>query len=262
MSRILKILIISGHGQGDPGATYHGLEEQNITRELANILAKCFGNANAIITIYDQSKNAYKQLQAGNIINFKNYDYVIELHTNANSNDRARGCGFYLHVTEEGISVEEKILDNLIKLGLTKWGSGVYRRDDLLVQNKCKEAKVSHGLLEVFFISNKEDVAFYQSHKKEIGQAIADGIIDGFGIRKIEIVDEYSSWIGSVANAEKLNVRVGPGMKYSIVSVIGQINVEIFGEAYEDIEKTKKWYNIKVGDNVLGWVYSKYIKMI
>lgn len=254
-----RILLISGHGQGDPGAVGNGLQEQNVTRELVNILATCFSNADASISIYDQSKNAYKQLKAGATINFKDYDYVLEVHANANAKTTAQGTGFYVHTTEKGISVEEKVMNNLVKLGLKKWG--LFRRSDLLVQNRCKEAGVSHGLIETFFISNAEDVAFYQAHKKEIAQAIADGIIDGFGIRKIDT--DYTNWIGTVAGTDLLNVRTGPGMAYELApvkTVSEHVNVEVFEEREEALGKV--WYHVKTGTKILGWVYSGYIKRV
>ena len=82
-----KILLIAGHGQGDPGAcsTMNGIryEEYRYTRELVTLLAGCFGQADAEVSVYDQAKNCYKQNKAGTGPNVKAYDYIFEIHFNA-----------------------------------------------------------------------------------------------------------------------------------------------------------------------------------
>ena len=82
-----KILIVCGHGEGDPGAcsTMDGVHRQEYlyTRELGNLLMGCFGDADVKVTMYDQNKNCYKQNKAGTGPNFKAYDYIFELHFNA-----------------------------------------------------------------------------------------------------------------------------------------------------------------------------------
>ena len=45
-------------------------------------------------------------------------------------------------------------------------------------------AGVDYALLETAFIDDLDDMTWYNAHKQEVAQAVADGIIDGFGIRK------------------------------------------------------------------------------
>ena len=54
----MKMLLISGHGAGDSGACGNGLQEQNLTREVVNILFEKIKNYCAV-TIYPQSRNCY-----------------------------------------------------------------------------------------------------------------------------------------------------------------------------------------------------------
>lgn len=79
----LKILLISGHGAGDPGAVGNNYQEKDLTREVVDILAKKIQNY-ANVEIYDQSRNAYNDVKGKNtIVNFGEYEYVLEVHFNA-----------------------------------------------------------------------------------------------------------------------------------------------------------------------------------
>ncbi len=50
-----------------------------------------------------------------------------------------------------------------------------------------------------------------------------------------------------------VNVRKGPGLSYSVIKQLNK------GELLAILEKTEKWYQVKLSDNVLGWVSSSYI---
>ena len=179
----MNILLISGHGDGDPGAVGCGYKEADITREIAPKLKSALSNY-AEVEVFDTSKNMYKYLKSGKTFDFKKYDYVVELHLNACVNDtkgngKTTGTEILVHSLEKGISVEESILSNIEKLGFRN--RGVKRRTDLLVMNTCKKKQgVSHALIEVCFIDDLDDMKLYQAKKDEVVNAIAQGIIKGF----------------------------------------------------------------------------------
>ncbi len=50
-----------------------------------------------------------------------------------------------------------------------------------------------------------------------------------------------------------VNVRKGPGLSYSVIKQLNK------GALLEILDKTEKWYQVKLSDNVLGWVSSSYI---
>lgn len=188
-----KILLIAGHGEGDPGAcsTVDGVfrQEYLYTRELVGLLAGCFGKADADITVYDQNKNCYRQNRNGTGPNFKAYDYVFEVHFNAKTyadgkmDGKFTGIGFYLHTGIRGVSVEKKVLKNVEGLGFKQWSDGIFYVSNLLNCNIAYRDGVDYALLETAFIDDPDDMAWYEAHRQEAAQAIADGIIDGFGIR-------------------------------------------------------------------------------
>ena len=163
----MKVLIVAGHGQGDSGACACGYKEADLTREVASLLSQYGG-----VTVYDMSKDLYKQQAAGKRFDFTPYDYVLELHFNAGG-----GTGTEILVrsgTTESTSTAQNILNSIIPLGFRN--RGVKGRLDLYNMNVCSAQGVPYALLEVCFIDNKDDVNLYQTKKNEIVSAIAKGL--------------------------------------------------------------------------------------
>ena len=72
----MKILLIAGHGEGDPGACALGYKEADITREIAPKLKSILSNY-ATVDVFDTSKNMYKYLKSGKTFDFKTYIYNL-----------------------------------------------------------------------------------------------------------------------------------------------------------------------------------------
>ena len=181
----MKILLICGHGQGDPGACALGYKEAELVREYAPNL-KALLDPYAEVTIYDTAKNMYKQIKAGVSFNFKAYDYVFELHFNAAAKHEedgiTTGTEIIVHPTEKGAGVEQAVLRNIAMLGFKN--RGVKVRSDLQNCRVCKGKQgVSYALLETCFIDDPDDMKLYQAKKNEVVKAVADGIISGFSLK-------------------------------------------------------------------------------
>ncbi len=185
----MNILIISGHGSGDPGATatHKGVyyQEQDETRILS-VLVKNHLSPYANVTLYPVTRNAYSDYQNGLLAetaNFSQYDYVLELHFNAASKDtgdgRVKGSEAYVTTRETGFAVEEAILKNLSSLGFKNRG---VKKKDWAVINQAKLSGVSSCLLETCFLDDGDDMALYVKNKDAAAKAIAAGIIAGFGL--------------------------------------------------------------------------------
>ena len=184
----MDILIICGHGDGDPGACACGHKEAELVREFGPVLKNSLSQY-ADVDLYDMSKNLYKVQKSGNIFNFKHYDYVIELHLNAAANDQngnghTTGVEILVHDSEKGISVEEEILSNICALGFKN--RGVKRRNNLLNMNICKgKQNVSYALIELCFIDDLDDILLYMAKMDEMVAAITKGVVTGFNLKKI-----------------------------------------------------------------------------
>lgn len=178
----MKILLISGHGAGDPGATGNGFQEANLTRELVNLIAPKLRKY-ATVDIYNQSRNAFKDCQAGTF-SIGAYDYVLEVHFNA-FNGQAYGTEIYVTDREKGVTVEQAIMNEMGTYFVKRGSTGV-KVTNFLVINTVKSKGISSALLETCFIDNTNDMRIYQANKDKIAQAITNGIITGFGLGTAE----------------------------------------------------------------------------
>lgn len=185
----MNILIISGHGAGDPGATatHKGIfyQEQEETRVLSALI-KSHLSPYASVTIYPVTRNAYSDYKSGMLeefAEFERYDYVLELHFNASAKDsgdgRIKGTEAYVTTRESGTTVEEAILKQLSSLGFTNRG---VKKKNWSVISQAKNKDVSACLLETCFIDDGDDMALYLKDKNAVAKAIAYGIVEGFGL--------------------------------------------------------------------------------
>ena len=196
--RTFDLMLIAGHGQGDSGAVGNGYYESDLTRDLVNRINKVAIQKGINTTIYDMSKNAVKQIRAGNIPDFSGHHYCLEVHFNASSKPTSRGSMFYIHKDENGWSAESSILQRLYNLGSRQAWDGIVKASrqwekGLLVQNNVKAQGVPHGLLETCFISNKDDVNWYLVDRDKIAEQVVLGIIEGFRLETDKNWTGYSA---------------------------------------------------------------------
>ena len=173
----MKILLIAGHGQGDPGAVGNGYKEADLTREVVSLLKTQLDNY-ADVTIADTAKN-----WLNNSMNYSPYNYVLEIHFNAGVNDTkgnngTTGTEIYITTSEKTYGVETNIVKGISSIGFKNRG---VKRKNWAVISRVKKQGVSAALLEVCFIDDADDMWLYQKKKTEVIKAIANGIINGFG---------------------------------------------------------------------------------
>lgn len=179
----MKILLIAGHGSGDPGALGNGFKEADLTRDLAGRLKLQLGS---YADIFDTTKNMYTYLRNGGGFDFSPYNYVLEIHFNAGisssaaSDAKTTGTEILIHPDEMGFSVEREILKNIENLGFKN--RGIKRRNNLQNMNIIHKLGISYALLEVCFIDDSDDMKLYNRSKDSVASSIADGIKKGFGI--------------------------------------------------------------------------------
>lgn len=196
-----KILIIAGHGEGDPGACSIWGQEADYTRELAMMVKKSVGSKMSV-TMYDQKKNCYTQSKRGNVPEYAKYDMTLEIHFNAKAkkdpygDGRFTGVGGYIHPENAGRHVARAIIDRVVALGFKEWLLDT--STGLLNLNNAQRRGAKYFLLETAFIDDGDDMNFYRNHEEAFATAIAQGIMDGLGM---------DSSAGDVAKKEYWRVR-------------------------------------------------------
>ena len=190
----MRILLISGHGAGDPGAigTCNGktYREADLTREVVTALAAKLKNY-ADVTVYDQNRNAYKDYINGCLngeARFQNYDFVLEIHFNAFKEDKGDGKNKGVEIfAKAGSSIEGNIVKNIAALGFTNRG---IKFSSFAVINTARSKGARAALLEVCFIDDADDMKLYLAKKNDIIIAIVKGF--GFDVSG-EAVKEQST---------------------------------------------------------------------
>ena len=182
----MKILLIAGHGGTpyDSGAVGCGYTEAVETRRMANAVAPLLRAYGFEVALYDQSKDAYKVVTQGGNLPLSGVSYVLEFHLNAaaldpNGNGVTTGTEIWVHTNEQGITVEQAILQRICALGFKN--RSVKRSSGLAVLKHVFNRGVSHALVETCFIDDRDDMTLYGAKFDAIARAIADGVAEGFG---------------------------------------------------------------------------------
>ena len=187
----MNLLLISGHGAGDPGvtATINGraYREADEARKVTAALREAL-EGSCSVTVYPTDRNAFEDYKKGTlsaVARFPQYDYVLEIHFNAlqggAADSRTKGVECYVTTGETGTEVEEAICRKLAALGLTNRG---VKRKDWSVIRTARKAGVPAALLEVCFLDDPDDMAVYTAKFRQIVEGIAEAVREGFGLRK------------------------------------------------------------------------------
>lgn len=171
----MKILLIAGHGDGDPGACGNGYREADLTREVAAMLNDRFKGV-CEATVADTKRNWYTYL-GSHSYDFTPYDYVLEIHFNSGG---GTGTEIYVTTSEQGTGVEAAIVRQIC--AATEYRNRGVKRTNFRVISRVKAQGVSAALLEVCFIDSASDMATYQKNKNELANAIVNGVAEGFGL--------------------------------------------------------------------------------
>lgn len=183
----MKVLLIAGHGAGDPGATgkYGGAtyREADETRIMAALIAVELKKQGVDVQVRDNTRNANEDWKAGKLAFPSNLNYVLEIHFNAVSQSGAdgktKGVECYVTTSEKGVSVEQGICAAVASFGLTNRG---VKRKNYNVISAAKKAGISAALLEVCFIDDPDDMAIYVRNREAIAKRVVQAICESFGL--------------------------------------------------------------------------------
>ncbi len=172
-----KVLLIAGHGAGDPGAaaTIGGkaYREDTEARRVVSALQKRLGG---LCAVYPTDRDGYQDYKKGTlraVARFQDYGFVLEVHFNAFKAGAADGKtkGVEVYVPKGGDkTVADKLCKAVSACGLTNRG---VKDGNLAVINTAKSCGVPACLLEVCFIDDPDDMAVYIAKFDAIVEAIA-----------------------------------------------------------------------------------------
>lgn len=197
----MKLLLIAGHGAGDPGAVSGVFQEAVETRRVAGALVRLL-RGYCDVTLYPTSRNAFGDFRTGQLnkqVRLADFDYVLEIHFNASAaspkDGKTKGVEIFVPTAAGDTAFEESICRSVAAVGLTNRG---LKRYNWAVINAAHRAGVRSALLEVCFIDDPDDMLVYTTKFDAVTRAIARAIIDGFSLEKEEqpvTYEEFSAFM-------------------------------------------------------------------
>lgn len=160
-----RLYVISGHGNGDPGACGNGYQEAERVRALAQRI-KDFGGDS--VMLHPFSDNAYASNAISRLSIPKDYQ-IVELHMDSASAG-ARGG----HVVINGnyaADEYDKALAKSISAIFPGRSKTLVPRTDLANPNRAAARGYSYRLVENGFISNSEDVRIFNERIDDLAKA-------------------------------------------------------------------------------------------
>lgn len=166
------ILISAGHSNSDPGAVGNGYTEAQIVTEFRNLVAFYLKRAE-VDFITDGEGEDNKPLRDA-IELAKTADLAVEFHCNSFSNPAATGV-------ETLSDFKHRKLGGQIcqaisgVLGITNRGA---KGESAGQHSRLGFVRAGGIIVELFFISNPDDVAVYQAKKWLVAHAVAELLME------------------------------------------------------------------------------------
>lgn len=165
------ITVTAGHGGSDPGAVAHGVNERDLMTELRDIVAiKLREHGHKVRTDGARWQNL-PLVHALTLV--PGSDCAVELHTNAATSASATGVEV---VSMPKHKVKAQHLAKAISrvLGLPLRGEAGWIDQTQTARGRLGFVRAGGMVVEVFFISNADDLAAYQNRKWLVASAIAE----------------------------------------------------------------------------------------
>ena len=187
-----RILLISGHGNGDPGATYKNRLESKYNQEFVDLLTTKINNTKNKIEILHEPYEM-KASQEAELISKSNVDFVLNIHFNAGG---GKGSEMIVPFYEKDFSFAYNFFDKLQDNNFLLRETSVYSKSNSkrIKRNKFDKAynyddyfavirsgskkKIPSYILEVEFIDNLSQMKIYDERKDIYISLLAESIIE------------------------------------------------------------------------------------
>ena len=237
-----KILIVSGHGNSDPGAVGNGTTERDFIRQyIAPNVVKYLKSAGHDVHLYGGSKqnqNLFVDTQYGAgygmyWVKAQKFDVVVELHLDAAGPSASGG-----HVIISSAYPADKIDKDIDAMLRRTVGTirGIDPRNNLLNANVSGQLNINYRLVELGFITSKKDMDYlkknYMAFSKDLASAIHGSPIGGTTETKKPSTSSTPSkpttpskpvpktvwgWRGKFTPNTTIKVRKSPGLNGAVV---------------------------------------------
>lgn len=214
-----KLLVICGHGAGDPGADGGGYTEAERVRALGARI-KALGGSE--VELGDTSRNWYRD---GGINRLETSAPVVELHMDASGVPGAHGAHVIIKSGFEPDKYDEALADRLSAM-MPGRAEKIVHHSELANVNRAARRGINYRLVENGFIDSDVDRAYFNEHVDDIARVY----LEVFGISASSApaasteaqtpAEETTEGFGGTyrCTVDTLNVRDEPGLSGSVVA--------------------------------------------
>ena len=174
------ITITAGHSNSDPGAVNGSDRESEIAQDMRNIVAYYLRAQGISVKTDGDSKGNLPLSEAVKLI--KGSNIAVEFHCNAAASKGAKGV--------EALSKEkDKLISQKLCAAVSSIMGNTLRGDKgWKAENSGQHSRlayVSNGgiILELFFISNDDELSTWKQKKWLVGKAVAE-VLANYGVSK------------------------------------------------------------------------------
>lgn len=169
------VTVTAGHSNTDAGAVNGKLHEQVIATDARNIVAWYLQNAGITVRM-DGFGNDNKPLREA-VKLVKGSDIALELHCNASVNPSAKGVEVLANPWHK--SLAQRIAQSIANvIGTPVRGDKGYKPENAGQHSRLAYVQAGGMVVELFFISNQDELDAWNNKKWLVCKAIANVIIE------------------------------------------------------------------------------------
>ena len=173
----MKILLDPGHGGDDPGATYAGTEEEDITLAVGLRTANVLRDLGHDVFLTRDRDLGIPRVERVRLMNEYRCEAFISIHCNASpSGEKANGAETYYRDAEDRPLAE--CLQKILATYTGRKDVGMFQ-DQLQLKKRLtvlNNDKVPCALVELGYLSNPGDRAYLTDNISTLGEVLAHGI--------------------------------------------------------------------------------------
>ena len=175
-----KVFLDFGHGGKDPGAIGNGLQEKDIVLSVGLLVGKVLERHNVEV-YYSRTTDIFIELtERSTMANRLDVDVFVSIHCNSFGDGKAQGLETFSHpLSKNGTALAKCIQDSILKDKLHTKDRGIKTANFSVLRN----TKATAALVELGFISNKEDSEILKNKQSELAESVAKGILNFLGVK-------------------------------------------------------------------------------
>lgn len=190
----MKIIIDCGHGGKDPGAIGIDIIEKDYVLEVGRLLKNELSQYICEVLMTRTDDTFLTLDDRTTLSNKNNCDLFISIHCNSFVNENANGFESFSY---NGNDIQKKIHNDIVKnIKIKDRGIKINKVFYVLRKTKCKAV-----LLELGFITNKEDSKILNNSKNLFAHTIAKSIAEHYNLQTITS-ETYCVQVGSFKNKD------------------------------------------------------------